>query len=252
MKPQKWYILLGFTLILSSAALYLLHFSIFRDSHHIFIYLLGDMAFLPIEVLLVSLIMHKILSEREKRLMLNKLNIVIGAFFSEVGYKLMKVLSDFGSTHESRGRKRIILHEEFPLKPETFNIPAGLDSRAGDLGALRDHLVSKRDFLLRMLENPNLLEHESFTEMLRAVFHLAEELEYRPDVKRLTEPDLNHITVDMVRAYTSLVVQWLKYMRYLKSNYPYLYSLAVRINPLDPRAAIEITESERTAPDDDI
>jgi hypothetical protein len=32
-------------------------------------------------------------------------------------------------------------------------------------------LLEERDFLLRLLENPTLLEHESFTDLLRAVFH---------------------------------------------------------------------------------
>lgn len=224
-RHQKWYILLGLTLVLLSSVFYLLHYLIFEDSHHIFIFLLGDIAFLPIEVLLVSLILHKLLNDREKRQLLNKLNMVVGAFFSEVGISLIKKLSGFS--------------RDFPA-------PRNIDSRAGDLGALRDFLIIKRDFLLRLLENPNLLEHESFTEMLRAVFHLAEELEYRPDVTSLTDPDLNHITEDMDRAYTSLISQWLKYMNHLKDNYPYLYSLAHRVNPLDPFAQVELKAFEKT------
>jgi len=38
---------------------------------------------------------------------------------------------------------------------------------------------------LRLLENPVLLEHESFTELLRSVFHLSEELEQRDDFGKL-------------------------------------------------------------------
>jgi hypothetical protein len=40
-------------------------------------------------------------------------------------------------------------------------------------------LLSKRDFLVALMENPNLLEHESFTDLLWAVFHLVEELAVR-------------------------------------------------------------------------
>ena len=43
----------------------------------------------------------------------------------------------------------------------------------------------KRDFLLRLLENPNLLEHDSFANLLLAVFHLTEELAQRRDLDRL-------------------------------------------------------------------
>jgi len=53
------------------------------------------------------------------------------------------------------------------------------------LETLRRVLVSERAFLLRLLENPNLLEQEAFTEQLRAVFHLADELQYRTDLAHL-------------------------------------------------------------------
>jgi hypothetical protein len=56
MKFLNWQVLLGLFLILLSAMLYLIHYTIFRDPHHIFLYLIGDIAFLPIEVLLVTLL----------------------------------------------------------------------------------------------------------------------------------------------------------------------------------------------------
>lgn len=91
-----------------SAVLYLLHYAIFRDSHHIFIYLLGDIAFVPIEVLLVTLIIHRLLSAREKRDMLKKLNMVVGVFFSEVGTALLKSLSAFDSQSDKIGVRLIV------------------------------------------------------------------------------------------------------------------------------------------------
>ena len=63
-------VLFGALLILLSVCFYVLHFVIFRDAHHIFIYLLGDIGFVFIEVLLVTLIIHHLLAEREKRAML--------------------------------------------------------------------------------------------------------------------------------------------------------------------------------------
>ena len=41
--------------------------------------------------------------------------------------------------------------------------------RANDIECLKEFMVKKRDFLLRLLENPNLLEHESFTDLLWAM-----------------------------------------------------------------------------------
>ena len=47
---------------------------------------------------------------------------------------------------------------------------------------------------------------------------------------------------DVKRAFTQLTGQWLEYVRHLQVAYPYLFSLAVRTNPLDPHASINVTE----------
>jgi hypothetical protein len=102
--------------------------------------------------------------------------------------------------------------------------------------------VNKRKFLLALLENPNLLEHETFTELLRAVFHLMDELDHREDLTQLPRADYLHLSSDTARAYGLLIQEWLKYMQHLMNNYPYLFSLALRMNPFDPEARVEISD----------
>lgn len=101
-------------------------------------------------------------------------------------------------------------------------------------------LVGKRNFLVNLFQNPNLLEHESFTDLLWAVFHVTEELESRVDVKKLSDADCKHIAGDIRRAYVLLISEWLNYMKHLRSDYPYLFSLAMRTNPFDPDASPEV------------
>ena len=72
----------------------------------------GDIAFVFVEVLLVTLIIHKLLGEREKRARLDKLNMVIGSFFSEVGTKLLTYFSDFDPNLDSI-RKELIVSEDW-------------------------------------------------------------------------------------------------------------------------------------------
>jgi hypothetical protein len=111
-----------------------------------------------------------------------------------------------------------------------------------NLSDLRSHLIEKRDFLIRLIENPILFEHESFTGVLRAVFHLTEELQSREDIVNLPPSDYKHLTGDIKRVYGLLVKQWLDYMKHLKSNYPYLFSLAMRTNPFDKEATPIVRE----------
>ena len=109
------------------------------------------------------------------------------------------------------------------------------------MGELKSFLVGKRGFLLGLLENPNLLEHETFTDLLWAVFHLTEELASREDVRQLADTDYAHLSGDIKRAYVLLISEWVDYMKHLKDHYPYLFSLAIRTNPFDPDASVEIT-----------
>ena len=241
----NWQVLLGLSLIALSALVYFIHYLIFRDAHHIFIYLIGDIAFVFLEVLLVTLVLHQLLQYREKKVMLNKLNMVIGAFFSEVGGELLKIFINFDTNSSEIAQGLIITNESFEkeflkicksVEKHTYNI----DSKRGDLENIRNFLKEKRQFLLNLLENPNLLEHESFTNLLWAVFHLTEELTLRRSLKGLPETDYQHLAGDMKRAYHLLIVEWLNYMKHLKTDYPYLFSLAVRTNPFNINASIEV------------
>ena len=243
MKRSKWLIILALALIVLSVALYLIHYAIFVDPHHIFIYMVGDIAFVPIEVLLVTLIIHQLLSRREKRAKLEKLNMVIGAFFSELGTRLLTLFSDYDPRLDEVRSKLIVAsdwsQEEFSHVSKLLkNYDCAIEIQKTDLEDVRNLLVDKRDFSLRLLENPSLLEHESFTQLLQAIFHLTEELESRDDFKQLPDSDHAHLAGDIKRAYALLIREWLDYMRYNRDNYPYLFSLAMRMNPFDQNASV--------------
>lgn len=52
----SWQLMLGGSLVVISAALYALHYLVFRDAHHIVFWSLTSLAFMPISVLFVTLI----------------------------------------------------------------------------------------------------------------------------------------------------------------------------------------------------
>ncbi|MFA5416062.1 MAG: hypothetical protein WC295_11250, partial [Methanoregula sp.] len=84
-EETRWKVIVGVGLVTLSVLIYAAHYLIFQDDHHLFIFFLGDLAFIPIEVLIVTLIIDQLLAAREKRQRLEKLNMVIGMFFSSVG-----------------------------------------------------------------------------------------------------------------------------------------------------------------------
>ncbi len=247
MKQLCWHILLGVILLMLSVFFYVLHYLVFKDAHHIFIYLIGDIAFVFIEVLLVTLIIHRILEDREKKSRQKHMNMILGSFFSEVGTKLLGIMSKWDPQIERIQRELVgendTAEQKFEkvcrcLRKHDFSI-----KREGpDWNALNVFLAAKRDFLLRLLENPNLIEHESFTDLLWAVFHMAEEFKARRTFDCLPNADHEHLLGDMERVYEQLALQWQKHMEHLIDSYPYLFSLSVRLNPFDPNATPIVQE----------
>ena len=244
MKQKKWEVYLGLGLGVTSLTTYYIQNLIFHDAKVILSDILLQIAFLPIYILLSTIVIDSLLSRREKGQRIKKLNMVIGAFFSESGAEPLQSLSKFDRRSEETAR--LILLDDWPQKVERMKKWLGKDgfkmnSRTGELEGLKMLLLAKRDFLLRMLENPNLFEHESFTELLWAVFHLTEELASREDLKHLSEADYHHFSGDIQRAYGLLIFEWLTYMIHLKEDYPFLFSFAARTNPFDPEARAEIS-----------
>jgi len=245
MQISRWKIILGIILVILSIISYLIHYFIFRDSHHIFIYLIGDIAFVFLEVLLVTMIIDGVLHYREKRTMIEKLNMVVGSFFIECGTEILKFFIGFDPQREKIGQG-VIVRDNWTTKDfdsvyrflKSYDYP--VDIALGDLEGLKQLLAGQRAFLLRLLENPNLIEHESFTDLMMSLYHLMEELVARKDILSLSKGDQKHISVDIKRAYRCLVSEWLSYMKHLKENYPYLFSFAMRTNPFDPNAQVEI------------
>jgi len=241
---ERWELRTAAALIALSVVTYLVHFLIFRDAHHIEIFFLGDLGFVFLEVILVTMVIHGLLERREKRTMLSKLNMVIGAFFSEVGKELLRLLVRMDQTPD---RDPVLVAKEgwtgrdFDQAVRRANeMTFDLVEDPENLNRLKAFGKGRRDFLLRLLENPNLLEHDRFTDLLFALFHLMEELEARDCLHALPEEDLEHLSNDSRRVYDLLIVEWLEYMRHLSRNYPYLYSLARRTNPLDPEVCATV------------
>jgi len=247
MKLSSWQVVLGVTLVAASAVTYLLQIAIFNKPGDTFFYMVQDLAFLPVQVLLVTVILNELFKRREKAAIQEKMNMVIGAFFSEVGLGLLQKFGEYDGRADEIKKAAVVKAD---WTDRDFSEAAGfivahefgIDSTKGDLASLKEYLTGRREFLLRLLENPNLLEHESFTELLWAVFHLTEELAHRKDTTALPVTDYAHLSGDIKRVYALLLTQWLAYLKHLRDGYPFMYSLLLRTNPLDENAVPEVTK----------
>jgi hypothetical protein len=233
-------------LLVISSVTYFAQITLFHKSEDTFFYMMQDFAFVPVQVVFVTLVLDRLLKKQEKQSLLKKLNMLIGIFFYEMGTDIITTLkkctANFNDVSSHLQITPSWTEKEFETRLKFFSSFNYSTSLTPDfLREMKAILIREKESIRDMLKNPNLLEHESFTDLLWALFHLFDELRHRSDMDNLPEPDIKHLEGDLRRVYSLLVVEWLRYMKHLKMEYPYLYSIAVRTNPFNPDAHITVT-----------
>lgn len=185
------------------------------------------------------------LSRRDDETRLRKLNMVMGLFFSEAGTRLLRFFTDADPALELLQNSLVIKADWGPRQFSDVlrrlkEHPCQVRIDAIDLASLKCFLTEKSELLVGLMENPYMLEHETFSDLVIAVLHLKEELESRDTLTPLPQSDLDHLAGDMNRIYAQLSRLWLTHMEHLKGAYPFLFSLAVRKNPFDREASVVV------------
>jgi voltage-gated potassium channel len=186
--------------------------------------------------------MELMLNRREKAARLNRLNRVIGVFFGQIGTRLLALFVSADPDVDTL-ENELVVRDTWTdtdldrVKQVLASHPHRVKVSPKELQELDRALREGMPLILHLFQNPNLVEHESFSDLLHAVLHLAEELAAREDLTRIPDNDCAHLEGDIRRAYTFLVREWLHYIFHLKEHYPYLFSLAMRTNPFDRAAS---------------
>ncbi len=233
-----WEIRLSVLLILATAVIYALKILIIGDSgeSNTITYIFNALGFLPLNVLLVTLILNGLLTMRAKKQQQEKMKMIIGLFFSECGTELLRLIVSCDDAAENI-RKICAVQKDWTKKEyadATAALRAGCSRvmpQADELAQIRALLENKHEFLLRLVENPVLLEESSIAQMMQALFHLGEELSDRDNLSELPATDLAHLAGDVSRVYCPLSLVWMAHMEYLCAHYPYLLSLSLRKSP---------------------
>ena len=252
MKFFTWKVKLGIILLISAFLIYELAFLLF-DHNKVFFYIIIDLAFIPIDILIITLVIEGIISSKEKETFLEKLDMILGVFFSEIGTDF---LAKFSQTNKCEGTIQQKLcnignweDDEYKvflkkLKEKTYRSDLRIPQNEKHLffEDVKETLTEKREFLMRLLENPNLFEKDSFSNLLLAIFHLDDELERRTTLDNIPDTDSDHLIRDIERVYCRLIYEWVNYLYYLKDRHPYIFSIVVRTNPFDKSSDIYVRE----------
>ena len=227
MKNLKQYLFVSFILIFLSFIMFLIHYLIFGQLENTEYYSFMNLCFIPINILAVALVFEKLVERRKKLERLSKLNMLVGLFFSDVGFILLKLIVagdenihslelDFTDLKIS-GNKLQSHHHNVDF--EKINYPE-----------LKKLVIESRDILSNLISNESILEHETFADLLMSLMHLRDEIIFLQH-KELTKDDCLHLKGDLNRVYKALTLQWINYLSHLKQFYPYQYSGAIKFNP---------------------
>lgn len=249
-KRLSWKVKFSIVMVLLIIIIYGSNYLVLGDAEHIISYVWTHLGFIPVDILLVAFLLDEIIEKKEKEAMLEKLDMLMSTFFSEVGNDLISQLSSVNKYTANTENLKLIKNWDdkdydaklAELKSTSIDFQADVpeEEREEFLENLRVFLASKREFIINLMTNPNLLEKEEFTGLITAILHLDEELEHRKDLALVQDADFGHLNGDMQRVYGKLVYEWVYYLKYLNKHYPYMIALIVRTNPFDADADVYV------------
>lgn len=249
-KRLSWKVKFSIVMVLLIIIIYGSNYLVLGDAEHIISYVWTHLGFIPVDILLVAFLLDEIIEKKEKEAMLEKLDMLMSTFFSEVGNDLISQLSSVNKYTTNTENLKLIKNWDdkdydaklAELKSASIDFQADVpkEEREEFLENLRVFLASKREFIINLMTNPNLLEKEEFTGLITAILHLDEELEHRKDLALVQDADFGHLNGDMQRVYGKLVYEWVYYLKYLNKHYPYMIALIVRTNPFDADADVYV------------
>ena len=249
---KSWKIKFSILMIILIIIIYGSNYLVLGDAEHIISYIWTHLGFIPVDILVVAFLLDEIIERKEKEAMLEKLDMLMSTFFSEVGNDLIEQLSSVNKYKASTENLKAIKdwdEKDFDnkldeLKNSSIDFRADIapEEREEFLNNLTDLLVNKREFIINLINNPNLLEKEEFSGLANAILHLDEELEHRKDFALVNDADFAHLNGDMQRVYSKLVYEWVYYLKYLYKHYPYMIALIIRTNPFDEDASVYVKE----------
>lgn len=201
-------------LLCASALLYAIHYLIFRDLHHLAIFGLHELAFVPLEVILVTLGLDQLVEKTHREEARSKVSIIETLYFNESGGTMLRYLTSF-DPDAARLRELLQVTEDWHSSDfrqairQLKSYPFLLDLDRIDFFGLHYHLSQRHEYYRSMLENPALTQSEAFTEMIMKIYLLWEELDGRTNLYQLPEKDRSYLAELLHEIYRELTEYWL-------------------------------------------
>ena len=224
---------------LLSVVLLVVHHLIFHENGYWANFLLlHEIALMPLEFVVVTLGLEKIMELTHKRENQAKISMIESVFFSESGSDMLRYLVSCDADGDV-----LVLQSVMDVKPDWTSkqikqaraavkkITYEVDPAKVDFFGLHYHLSTRHGYFLKVIENPALSGHERFTELLLHIYHLWEELESRTDLYNLPQEDREYLCHAVNAVYRELAIEWMQNATDLLLHQPERLHHVIRTNP---------------------
>lgn len=227
MKNLKQYLFVSLNLIFLSFIMFLVHYLIFGQLENTIYYSLMSLCFIPVNILAVTLVFNTIMEKHSKIERMNKLNMLVGLFFSDFGFTLLTLIA----SSDKKIRSLDLDFNDLKACSNTLKVHSHeIDFQKINYMKLKNLIVNSREILSSLISSENILEHETFADLLMSLMHLRDEILFVQHME-LTKEDAIHLEGDIIRVYKNLSLQWINYLSHLKQFYPYQYKSSIKFNP---------------------
>ena len=90
---MSWKVKFSILMVILIIIIYGSNYLVLGDAEHIISYIWTHLGFIPVDILVVAFLLDEIIERKEKEAMLEKLDMLMSTFFSEVGNDLISQLS---------------------------------------------------------------------------------------------------------------------------------------------------------------
>lgn len=230
--------LIVFFSLLSVALLAIHHWIFHENGYWANFLLLHEIALMPLEFVVVTLGLEKIMELTHKRENQAKISMIESVFFSESGSDMLRYLVSCDADGDvlmlrsvmdvqPGWTRRQIKQARATVKGITYEV----DSSKVDFFGLHYHLSTRHGYFLKVIENPALSGHERFTELLLRIYHLWEELDSRTDLYNLPQADREYLCRAVNAVYRELAIEWMQNATDLLLHQPERLHHVLRTNP---------------------
>lgn len=235
--------LIAIVLVIVSLILFYIQSRLFNDSSYIVSLIFANIAFIPLNTFFTAFIIENLIEKRNTYHKMEKLIMIKGVFFSEFGSELLEKLIKYDSDSNYISLEAHVNKNWGTKEFKEFNRVIDSHKFESNINRIQlleiSELINKnKDFLLSIITNPVLMEHEIFSDMTVALFHLKEELQ---DIYINTNYlccDDAHLRDDIKNLYRLMTKNWAAYMKHLKDAYPALFVKAMIHNPFNTNISI--------------